>query len=272
MNNKAQLKLLALTPCCVDYYPQINKSFLGGNSLNVASMWNKMEPQANVSVITCIGNDVNGKMIFDFLSQRGIDISRVYFKEGSTASNKLRVDSNGERFGIEGAWNGGVYETFTLSDSDWRWVSQQDIVAMPGNNINFSLMLNKKHDKQLLSVDYLDVENNIPFDETFEFTDIAFITARPHLLEKYKEMAFSRNKLVVVTLGAEGSYAFYNGITYFQSSITVPKVVDTTGCGDAYQAAFALTYYKTKDIQQSMMAGAYAASLILQAWGGVGEI
>ena len=245
---------------------------MGGNSLNVASMWRKLEPKANVSVITCLGNDDNGKMIFDFFTQKGIDTSRVYFKEGNTASNKLRVDEHGERFGIEGAWNGGVYETFKLSEDDWQWISQQDIVAMPGNNPNFSLMLKKKHDKQLLSVDYLDVENKIPFDKTFEFTDIAFITARPHLLEKYKEMAFSRKKLVVVTLGAEGSYAFYHGITYFQSSIAVPKVVDTTGCGDAYQAAFALTYYKTKDIQQSMMAGAYAASQVLQAWGGVGQI
>ncbi|GAG88805.1 unnamed protein product, partial [marine sediment metagenome] len=32
------MNLIALTPCCVDYYPQINKSFLGGNTLNVASM------------------------------------------------------------------------------------------------------------------------------------------------------------------------------------------------------------------------------------------
>jgi len=33
------LKLLALTPCRVDFYPHINASFMGGNSLNVASMW-----------------------------------------------------------------------------------------------------------------------------------------------------------------------------------------------------------------------------------------
>ncbi len=62
------INLLALTPCCVDYYPQINKSFLGGNSLNVASMWKTIEPQNNVSVITCLGNDVNAKLILDSLT------------------------------------------------------------------------------------------------------------------------------------------------------------------------------------------------------------
>jgi fructoselysine 6-kinase len=270
-NNSKKLYLLALTPCCVDHYPQIGKSYMGGNSLNVASMWYKLEPYATISVITCLGNDPNGKMILDFFKKTTIDISRVYIREGMTASNKLRVDEHGERFGIEGAWQGGVYETFQLSDSDWDWVARQDIVAMPANNPNFGTMIKKKHPRQMLSVDYLDIENNIPFAETVAFTDIAFITARTGLLPKYKELAFKLKKLIVVTLGAQGSYAYFNGESYYQPALSAPEVIDTTGCGDAYQAAFALTYYKTQDIQKSMRDGAHAAFQILQAWGGVGN-
>jgi fructoselysine 6-kinase len=269
-NNNSALNLLAMTPCCVDYYPQLGKSFMGGNSLNIASMWYKLNPHSNISVITCLGNDMNGKMIIDFLKKTTIDISRVYIREGTTASNKLRVDESGERFGIEGAWQGGVYETFLLSDNDWKWVTHQDIIAIPANNPNFSTMIKKKHNNQMLSVDYLDIENNVPFDETIGFTDIAFITARPNLLSVYQEMAFRLQKLIVVTLGAQGSYAYYNGKSYFQPALSAPKVLDTTGCGDAYQAAFALTYHKTKNIQKSMSDGAYAALQILQGWGGAG--
>jgi fructoselysine 6-kinase len=265
------MKLLALTPCCVDYYPQIDKAFLGGNSLNVASMWKTLEPQENISIITCLGNDLNAKMILDYLIKKGIDISRVYQRDGSTACNKLRVDADGERYGIEGAWNGGVYETFVLSDSDWEVVTKQDVVAIPGNNPNFHEMLKKRHSQQLISVDYLDVLNNVPIRETLEFTDIAFIAAYPDLLQEYRELAFATKKLIVVTLGAKGSYAYYKGSTFFQPALKIDKVVDTTGCGDAYQAAFALTYYKTRDIQQSMFTGAKAAYLILQSWGGVGN-
>ncbi len=245
---------------------------MGGNSLNVASMWKKMEPSLNISVITCLGDDANGKMIMDFFTDIGIDISHVYIKEGATACNQLKVDENGERFGIAGAWEGGVYETFLLSDNDWSWVARQNIVAMPANNPNFSTMLAKKYHNQMLSVDYLDIENNIPFEENFEYTDIAFIAARSDLLSKYRELAFRKKKLIIVTLGAQGSYAYYNGETYFQPAIPVPKVVDTTGCGDAYQAAFALTFYRTRDIQKSMYTGAIAASQILQYWGGVGQV
>jgi fructoselysine 6-kinase len=266
------MKLLALTPCCVDYYPQLDKSFMGGNSLNVASIWKKLDPQSNVSVITCIGKDSNGKMIDDFFNKIGIDTTKVYIKEGLTACNQLRVDETGERYSIEGSWQGGLYEKFILSENDWEWVAGQNIVAMPANNPNFPDMIKRKHENQLLSVDYLDIENNVPIEKTLDFVDIAFITARPNLLAKYKEMAFAKKKLLVVTLGAMGSYGYYEGETYHQPALPVPKVVDTTGCGDAYQAAFALKFFNTRDIKGSMFAGAQAASQILQEWGGVGNV
>ena len=268
-NNK-KLYLSALTPCCVDYYPQSGKFYAGGNSLNVAAVWNGLEPQSHVSVITCLGNDEYGKIILDFLEKTTIDCSRVYVKEGITANNQLRVDEKGERFGVEGAWQGGVYETFLLSEKDWEWINQQDIVAMPANNPNFPHMLRRKHKDQLLSVDYLDAENNIPMQETVALTDIAFISAHPDLLPFYRKLADKTKKLIVVTLGAEGSYAFYNGLSHYQPALPAPKVTDTTGCGDAYQAAFALNYYRTRDIQRSMLSGAGAALRVLQHWGGAG--
>jgi sugar/nucleoside kinase (ribokinase family) len=102
MIRRDNLMLLAMTPCCVDFYPQIGKSFRGGNSLNVAAMWKKLEPKVNVSVITCLGNDENGGRILRFLEQKNIDTSSVYISEGTTACNQLRVDDQAERYGIEG--------------------------------------------------------------------------------------------------------------------------------------------------------------------------
>ena len=266
------LRLLALTSCCVDYYPQLNQSFMGGNSLNQAAMWKKIEPEARVSVISCLGNNERGKMIKDFFIKMGIDHSRVYFRPGKTASNQLRVDQHGERFGIEGAWDGGVYESFLLSDDDWEWVAQQHIVAMPANNPNFDEMIRRKHSDQILSVDYLDVENRIDLEETLAFTDLAFVAAAPDQVAYLRDLAFHKDKLLVVTLGAAGSHVFLDNKSWHQPALPVPEVVDTTGCGDAYQAAFALTWWRTNNIDKAMYAGALAASEILQAWGGVGKI
>lgn len=266
------MNLVALTPCCVDHYPQLDQSFMGGNSLNLASAWKKMDSEANISVITCLGNDENGKRISDFFENIEIDTSRVYFKEGTTACNQLRVDDEGERFGIEGTWNGGVYEDFLLSEDDWNFIAKQDVVAIPANNPNYAEMVKRKTHSQLLSVDFMDVENEMPIEETIDKTDIAFVAGRTELLDYYENLANKTGRLLIVTLGAKGSYAFSKGEKHYQPAIQVPKVVDTTGCGDAYQGGFALTYLKTKDIAKSMKAGALAASEVVQHYGGVGKI
>jgi sugar/nucleoside kinase (ribokinase family) len=51
-------------------------------------------------------------------------------------------------------------------------------------------------------------------------------------------------------------------------AVPVEHVVDTTGCGDAYQAAFTVAWFKNKDIQAAMEAGSMAASDVLSHLGG----
>ncbi|HHT77616.1 MAG TPA: hypothetical protein GXZ67_07025, partial [Clostridiaceae bacterium] len=41
-----------------------------------------------------------------------------------------------------------------------------------------------------------------------------------------------------LTLGAKGSVAICNGETIVQEALPVQRVVDTTGCGDAFQSGF----------------------------------
>lgn len=266
------MKLIALTACGVDFYPQINKSFPGGNSLNVAAMWKNMDQGDQVSVITCLGSDYHGSIIMDFFKSSGIDVSRVTVREGPTTSNQLKVDADGERYGIEGTWLGGVNEDFFLSGEDWEWLADQDLIAIPANNPNFEWMLRKRRRNQVLAVDYLDVENGIDLAQTIKFTDMAFIAASKEQISAFRELAFEKDKLLIVTMGAEGSAAFHDGKEYFQPALPVEKPTDTTACGDAYQAAFALTFLKSQDVKSSMKAGAEAALKVIRLWGGAASL
>jgi len=263
-----KLKLLALTACGVDYYPQNDLTLCGGNSLNVAAMWKILDPASRVSVLSCLGSDYHGSLIMDFFELAGINSSHVVIKEGPTTCNQLRVDARGERSGIEGSWLAGVNGDFLLSEEDWEFVANQDLIAIPANNPNFREMLARKHEKQLLLVDFLDVENGGKLAESISRTDIACIAGSPSELPALKELAFSRDKLLIVTMGAEGSCAFFRGHEYRQEALAVEQVIDTTGCGDAYQAAFALGFLKTKLIKSSMKSAAEAASGIAKIWGG----
>jgi sugar/nucleoside kinase (ribokinase family) len=62
--------------------------------------------------------------------------------------------------------------------------------------------------------------------------------------------------LIVLTLGKSGSMAFHNGRVYNQPALEIEKVIDTTGCGDAFQAAFTAEYYISGDIDAALLCGA----------------
>ncbi|HNT75712.1 MAG TPA: carbohydrate kinase family protein, partial [Anaerolineae bacterium] len=50
---------------------------------------------------------------------------------------------------------------------------------------------------------------------------------------------------------------------------SVAEVVDTTGCGDAFQAAFFVSWFQRHDMVQALRMGAEAAAQTLTHFGGV---
>ena len=62
-------------------------------------------------------------------------------------------------------------------------------------------------------------------------------------------------KIVVITIGKRGAYAFDGGKIYYQGPIPA-KVINTTGAGDAFSAAFvASLFYKPNDIYRALKWG-----------------
>ncbi len=76
-------------------------------------------------------------------------------------------------------------------------------------------------------------------------------------------LPFIKNKIVIITEGAKGSYSYEGGKVYHQEAIKPANIVDTTGAGDAYTAGFIAEYFKSKDIEKAMEKGARYASKIL---------
>ena len=82
-----------------------------------------------------------------------------------------------------------------------------------------------------------------------------------------KNTPYLVNKLVVITDGGNGSYAYRNGVVYYQPAHIVSHIVDTTGAGDGYSAGFLASYIRDQDIQKAMEAGGRYAAHILQKIG-----
>jgi fructoselysine 6-kinase len=265
------MNIVAMTVCAVDFFSKTGKRFLGGNSLNFAAQAKASSPESRVSLIGAVGRDENGARVRAFLEKRRILTDRLYSLEGKTATNELFNDESGERFGVPGAWDGGVYEGFTLSEDDWKFALGCDVIATHGNNPNFPELLRRKDGNALLSVDFLDALNDVPMKGRLAGIGIALISAPRDKSAAYKALSDTYNVLIVQTMGAKGSLAFHQGKVFQQAALPVPKVVDTTGCGDSYLGAFTVEYAKTRDVPAAMRAGAMAASLVLSYFGGVGE-
>lgn len=74
-------------------------------------------------------------------------------------------------------------------------------------------------------------------------------------------------KTVIITDGARGSYGYSNNVIYKQPSITPKKIIDTTGAGDGFTAAFIADYVKNRDVKSAMKSGTEYSSKKLEHLG-----
>ena len=262
------MKITALTSCCVDFFPEQDKVYVGGNSLNFATQCRRMGLD-NTSVIGAIGQDRFGGLIEQHLDKSKINRSRLYRINAPTASNKIFISEDGDRYFKADSWNGGAFDEFRLSDEDWKYLETQDIIAMPAGDPNLKDLLSKRHKNQLIAIDFLDYHTLQFIEELIDNIDITFLSAKEEMLDSLEKLSLQSGKMIVATLGAKGSVAFWNKSTYYQEAIEVENIVDTTGCGDAFQAAFVIEWYKSRDIKKALSIGSVAASKVLTYMGGV---
>lgn len=262
------MKITALTSFCVDFFPELEKVYVGGNSLNFATQC-KLSGIENVSVIGATGNDRFGKLIEHHLDKLKIHRSHLYTIDEPTASNKIFIDEKGDRYFKAGSWNGGAFDVFRLSENDWNYLADADIVAMPGGDPNLMELLERRTEKQLIVIDFLDYLGLEYIEQRIHHIDLVFLSGKEEMLAGLKRLSREKDKLIVATLGAKGSVAYYKNQYYYQKAIEVEKVIDSTGCGDSFQAAFSIEWLKTKDVYKSLEAGSIAASKVLGFHGGV---
>lgn len=76
-------------------------------------------------------------------------------------------------------------------------------------------------------------------------------------------------ELVVVTAGIQGSWIYARGgRSFHQPAYLLPKVVDTTGCGDSYHGAFLFGLLREMDLERTAAFASAVAALNSQQLGG----
>jgi sugar/nucleoside kinase (ribokinase family) len=265
------LSIVSIGECTIDDYLQQQRQFVGGISLNFAVNAKRCGAD-RVSLVSRIGND---HQILQKLQSEGIDSSYVSVVDGKTARQNI-ILNDGERIFPPGGYQPGVLEGFTLNQDELQFVKTHNVIVCAlfkqVEALFYRVILGMPFDGWFVA-DFLDL-SDYNYDTrivelNIERLKIAFISGNREMVERLRPLSITSNCLIVITLGAEGSVALIHGEPMHQPAIPVLKVVDTTGSGDAFQAAFTVSYWRNKDPRTALECGAQQAAKVIQHLGAV---
>lgn len=253
---------------CIDTYrPPFNKKYVGGNAVNVAIHMHKAGCSA--AYLGAVGQDADGLVTIDRLREQGVATDHVQILPGNTAYTIVELTPEGERQFIHEDM--GPARHFALSEADLVYIGQHDLVhnTWLGGTEDY-LPAYRRFPGLLVSMDYGERYTQDFFDRTIANVDLAFFSMEPGHMRAAHELATGAArrgpKVVVVTLGYDGSLAFSDGRVYFQPAIPV-KVVDTLGAGDTYIAYFLVSRLMGKSVPAGMDLAAKAAAQTCKYFG-----
>lgn len=254
---------------CADIYDADGSIFPGGEALNLAAAACRYK-DISVSLMGAIGDDECGKAILSSVKGLPVDISSVHtVKNGVTASNRIFLTEDGDRYFKPDSWTNGVYGEYYPDDNDKNKLKNADIVFITYDSPCFGDIIGlKKISSFALAVDFNENRDIEALEKYFPFIDIFFISGNGSMLPLLKKFSEKYSCLFNATLAEKGSVTYSGGKEYRTAAVPIPCAEDTTGCGDSYHGAFICSYALNKDIQKAMEEGSRSAAEVIAHKGG----
>lgn len=271
---KPPLRIASVGEGTVDHYLDLDQRYIGGISLNFAVHAKRCGAE-EVSFLGRLGDDY-GKSILLELAREEIDVSHTVLQSGASARQNIALTAGGDRVFPPGGYDPGALSGYCLHENDARFLQSHNVLA--------SAMFQQVEPlfRQIQSIpfdgwrvaDFLDLSDygkDIAIVERYsEHLTIAFLSGNQDLVERLRSFSRGTRCLIVLTLGAEGSVALIHGEPVFQPPAPAPNVLDSTGCGDAFQAAFTVSCWRDGDVRKALHCGAQHAARVLQHYGAIG--
>jgi len=194
-------------------------------------------------------------------------------ENASPAVAIVQIDKKGDRTVFYSMQN---YMPFSSEDINKDDLKDFDLILVDGYDIEINLHLLKLA-KQLDIKTVLDIETAtnpimknmlaLSSDPILPMEVAQLLSRKQNVLEVLKSVSEMTNGQVVITDGANGSYALFNGELISQPAHKV-NVVDTTGCGDAFHGAYASALLRGLDLKERLRYASFFASQVAQHFGG----
>ncbi|MEK7633406.1 MAG: carbohydrate kinase family protein [Patescibacteria group bacterium] len=256
------------------YYADYFHEDVGGGGVNVAVGVSKLG--LRTAVFGKIGNNPYKDVVLKKLTDKKVSTEFCQIENDYYKISSILLAENGERTIIHYETPSRLLKEFLLH-KDLK--KAKNIYFSPLEHLDLyekkKMITYLKGDQTLTFVNLSALDCRRPVKELinfFEALDVLIINAyefsdlikRPYGKIDFKKLEiklpYLKDRILIITDAQKGSHGYFQGKVYFQEAVTPKKIVDTTGCGDAYTAGFIAQYIKSGNVESSMYLGAkYAA-------------
>ncbi|TXE07109.1 ribokinase [Seonamhaeicola algicola] len=208
------------------------------------------------------------------LKRFGVKEDFLFFrKEASPAVAIVQIDKKGERTVLYSTEN---YIPFSFLDIDEDQIAGFDLILVDGydTEINLHLLRLAKRfgiptvlDMESGNLEVMQQMLKLSTHPILPLECAQNITGEKTAEACLKSLQDFTTGQVVITDGANGAFTLKNNMVLHQPSFKV-KVVDTTGCGDAFHAAYAAALLKGLSLEDRLIYASFYASEVAKYFGG----
>ncbi len=221
-----------------------------------------------------IGDDSDGQAILREFQAEGVCTEALRVRSGCASPIAYCwIDQPSGKRSV--AWTRGNLPELTPDEVDLAGIGQARILHLDGHQPRAALAAAKAARERgiLVNLDAGTLRDGVP--ELLEYVDILIASegfARQYSVESDLEKALPKlakagARVTGCTMGEAGSMLYDQG-KFIRCPAFKVKVVDTTGCGDVFHAAFGIRFLETGDPAESQRFAAAVSALKCRKLGG----
>ena len=279
-------KVLAIGEIIWDIYP--DKQVIGGAPLNFAAHATLCGAQS--AILSAVGNDTLGETALNSLVDFGV--SAQYVKRNVQPTGQCLVTLDQNAVPSYRVLENVAYDNILMTEDDIAQINQENYDALYFGTLIQSAAVSKKTVWELVkNCSFREIICDVNLrPNCYDAESVCFCLENATILKvsieeepilrsfgKYKPIgdhpsdiakalceSFKNLKIVIVTLGKDGAYAYdaRDKKEYMQCSIG-DKVVSTVGAGDSFAAAWLTSYLEQQPIDVCMRKAAEISGFVV---------